>query len=886
MHMGRLAVAPTRETMTMNITRPASISAVIVMLFVPAIFTAASAQERPAALAPILVEPYDGKDVVEEQIVWSWFMQSKTADGREVLCDLVVVEILEGQTPEEAMRLNPPLILRENLTTSSWQTPPIARSLQHGRRYAWQITAKVAADRGGLVVISQSELWEFTFNDPAVVPLEIAAESASVPATDPPPVADSAGVTINDTLLPTGTGEPEPDAAVIDEAPRPIRLSGEARHTLASENRRGNLSAAPVRFDRIQIEPTITLFDVPLDLSLLVTTEQNLRQSDLSRGAFGTKDVRRGMNLALQQRVGQEIDALERQQDSASIDSLRAFVTSDSASIAERIARLRAIEDDQSVDESMEALQQLNLLTPEQRTIARFPSFGFGQVAPNFGSLLFDRVTISGGALEYNPGNLYVAGAAGKVQRLVDPSAVPAQLSESDSLLLLSDPRLAALEFHRNIYSARIGYGRRLGSYVALTGIYADDDEQSRALQSIMNRPVARFVERIDSVGDLIGLDTIVEPNHVVGTQRNYGFGGVGRLQREELGLTLDGEFNLSYFDDDAVRGGQMLIPRPQALPEFLKSDSMLIDFNYALRADWKLPGEETGTLNAGIRYVGGGYHSVGVAGLRTDVLRADARYRALMLDRRIRFAASYSFEEAGYKDSSNTSKIGALGASLDLRFTNLPAVSLSWQRHDQFLETGKRDTLQHRTTENGIEQLAATISWLRQWSEMRWSLFASAMMRNGTSKGSDTRSLPDSAGVFRTRTAQIDNRLSFGPALTFGVLASYTGTANHPLSIGQDSSGAERIETLTEEADIYSIDISALLEPFSILHVTLGAVASYQQEIPQPAVLGGYISSQLELGDFGSIALRFDYRESAVPDLKSTFPVERVGRVVTTLRF
>jgi hypothetical protein len=844
------------------------------------------AQERPAALAPILVEPYDGKDVVEDQIVWSWFMQSRTADGREVLCDLLVVEILEGQTPEEAMRLNPPLIQRENLTTSSWQTPPVTRSLQHGRRYAWQITAKVAADGGGVVVISQSELWVFTFNDPTVAPLATASEASSIPASEPPPATDSAAVTINDTLLGTGTGQPERESAIVDDTPRPIRVSGEARHTLASENRRGNLSTAPVRFDRLQIEPTITLFDVPLDLSLLVTTEQNLRQSDLSRGAFGTKDVRRGLNLALQQKVGQEIAQLELQRDSASIDSLRAFVSIDSATIAERIARLRAIEDDQSVDASMEALQQLNLLSPEQQTMARFPSFGFGQVAPSFGSLLFDRVTISGGALEYNPGNLYLAGAAGKLQRLVDPSAVPQQLTESDSLLLLSDPRLATLEFHRNIYSARLGYGRRLGSYIAVTGVYADDDEQSLALQSIMNRPVARFIERVDSAGAVIGVDTILEPHRVVGTQRNFGLGGVGRLEREEIGLTLDGEFNLSYFDDDAARPGQLLIPLPRALPEFLKADSVLTDFNYAIRADWALPGAETGTLNAGIRYVGGGFRSVGVAALRTDLLRADARYRNFLLDRQIRLGATYSFEEAGYKDSSNTSRLEAIGGSLDLRFAGFPVLGISYQRHDQKLETGKRDTLEHRTTENGIEQLGATLTWLQQWSTTRWSMFASAMLRDGTSKGSDARSLPDSAGVFRTRTAQIDNRISFGPSLGFGLLASYTGTANHPLQISQDSSGAEVIETLIEEAEIYSIDISALLAPFDVWHVTLGAVASYQREIPQPVVLGGYISSQLRIGDFGTIELRFDYRESAVPDLKATFPVERVGRVVTSVKF
>src|SRR5439155_3582286 len=131
----------------------------------------------------------------------------------------------------------------------------------------------------------------------------------------------------------------------------------------------------------------------------------------------------------------------------------------------------------------------------------------FGKVAPNFGSLLFDKVTINGGALEYNPGNLYVAGAIGKAQRQVDLNSVPQDVK--DDSLLLADPQLSTLEFFRNVYSARIGYGRRHGSYIALTGMYADDDDQSRALQSIFNRPVAKLTERRDSTGTVIGVDTI-----------------------------------------------------------------------------------------------------------------------------------------------------------------------------------------------------------------------------------------------------------------------------------------------------------------------------------------------------------------------------------------
>lgn len=854
--------------------RPSALLRALPFLIIALLVTAAARGQESSALSPILVEPYDGKEVVDERIVWSWFMQSQASDGQEILCDLVVVEVIEGQSVEEAMRLNPPVVLRANLTSATWQTSPFARELEHGRRYAWQVVAKVRENGvGAMRVVSRSELWQFTYLDPMREGSNDASDTLHDPATGLP----------NESVGDSAAGD-ESSVESLD-VPAPIAISGSARHTFASENRRGTLSTAPVRFDRLQIDPTIALFGVPLELSLLLTTEQNLRQSDISRGALGTRDMRRGIGLALQQRIDQEIGALERQLDSASVDSLRAFVASDSAAIAQRIAELERLSDAREPDGSLEALERLNMLTPEQATLARFPSFGFGKVAPSFGSLLFDRVTINGGSFEFNPGELYVAAAAGKLQREVDPTVLTTEALSADSLLLV-DPSIGAVEFHRNLYSLRLGLGRRHGSYVALTGLYADDDDQSRTLQTIANRPLVRFVERIDSVGEIVGIDTVLESNRVIGRQRNYGFGGVGRLELEEQGLEVDGEFNLAWFDDEANRASQMLVPQPQGLPSFLRADSMLTDFDFALRAEWQLPTPDAGSINAGIRYVGGGFRSVGVAGLRTDVLRADARYGVDLFERQARVGLRYSFEEAGYKDSSNTSRIDALGASLELRPKGLPALVIGYQRHGQDLVTGKLDTAALRHVDNTIEEVTAALSWLRQWGSLRWFSLATAMVRDGTSAGDGDRFQPDSAGVFRSRTLQLDNRVALGPQLTIGLRTSYSGTLNHPLRIEEDSLGGRTLVVSKEEIDLYNLDISALVMPLDGWSLTVGAVTTYQNEIPQPAVLGAYMSSRLDVGAIGTIELRFDYRESAVPDFERIFPVERVGRIVTTARF
>lgn len=835
-------------------------SCALLLLLLTSLASSTDAQQNlPSALAPILVEPYDGKDVADRQIAWSWFMQSSADNGAEIFCDLVVVEILDGQTPEEAMRLNPPVIFRENLTTSTWETPSLVRGLEPGRRYAWQITAKVhpLGSQQDFQMLSRSEIWTFSFNDDQDV--------ADHPVADP--VADP----VVDSL----------------ETPQALLISGKARHTFASENRRGNLSGAPVRFDRLQIDPTITLFGVPFDLNFLVSTEENPQASDLSRGAFGTSSVRNGLSMAVSQRIGEELEALERQRDSSSIDSLRGFVSLDSLAIAERIAQLQQFDDSSAIDQNLEALEGLNLLTSEQSRMAQFPSFGFGKVAPNFGSLLFERVTINGGMLEYNPGNLYLAGAFGKEERAVDLNELERR-EEGAGPTEVSSPRVLpdGVTFFRNVYAARVGYGRRSGSYVALTGLYADDDEQSRLLQSIAITPIVHLSEQLDSFGEVIRIDSVVEQRRLLGRQRNYGFGGVGRFQEKSIGLSLDGEFNLVYFDDDARRAEQKRVPLPRSLPTFLQPDSALTDFNFALRGEWNIPVKDAGSFDAGLRYVGGGFRSVGVAGLRTDLLRADARYRTTMFEQQVRFGVNYSFEEAGYKDSSNSSRLSSLRGQLDLRFKGFPTLALSYQRHDQHLETAKRDTILHRQTDNTIEQFSASVSYLNQWSDLRWSLAASGTLRDGGSTGSDPNSQPDSVGIFRVRSLQVDNRISFGRGFTLGLFGGYSGTRNHPLQDGVDSNGVEFTESTTKESDNYNLDISALVRPFSSWSVTLGAVAAYTGGLPQPAILGGYITSQFHIGDLATIELRFDYRESAAPDLQKTFPVERIGRIITSFKF
>ncbi|MFN8359557.1 MAG: hypothetical protein U0264_06550 [Candidatus Kapaibacterium sp.] len=848
--------------------------------------------QTPSALAPILVGPYDGGDVVENNVIWTWFMQSKASGDKEIQCDLVVAEILPGQTPEEALRLNPPVILKENLTTSSWQTNFAVRSFQDGHRYAWRIIANIAKNgrpdfrAENKQIVSQSEIWTFTYSSPKDLDAP-APDAAQNLAASPASTADS-------TVPPADAAQvpPPPDQPASDNTPPIFQFKGQARLVSEYANRTGNLAENPNKnYARLQLDPTLSLFGVPMGMNFLITTEENVGKSDISRGAFGSQSTKRGLNFVFQQRLNSEIAELERARDSAQVDSLRQFAGADSIAFQNKINALYEL-GTSDLSENLETLKEFGLVTSEQELLAKFPSFGFGKVAPQFGRQLFSNVTINGGMLEYNPGNFYSAAAVGKVQRDVDVSAISPEVLQSDPTF--RNPALGSLEFFRNVYSARIGYGRRNGNHIVLTGIYANDDDQSVFLQGLINQPtvtfgkkkVVRFSEKTDSLGNqIVDIDSpfvisvidssqkTVTPNTIISPQRNYGFGAATHFALDSMNVAFDGEFNLMYFEDRANYKTLRFIPLPESLPEFLKKDSTLIDINFAAKAKYSFF-ENDARLSAGIRYVGGGFRSIGTAGLRGDILRTDAAYDQVFFQRQLRANAMISFEEAGYKDTINTSKITTFGGGLEFRPRGLPVLQVNYSQHVQNLTTDKHDTILRKERDNYIRQASVSSSYFYGAMANRMATFAVYTIQTGNSEGTSLQSLPDSVGIFESHSFMLSHRVAFGEAFSIGAVGSLASTSNHPL---KDSAAVK------DSATVYSLDFSTIVNPYSWWQSTVGATYSYDK-VRDAAIRGAYFSTRLTIDNLGEIDLRMDYRKSDLPG--AVFPEEFVARLVTGIRW
>ena len=111
---------------------------------------------------PELINPVDEANVTEELPVFLWLHMSMGEFARYYI---KMVEILDGQTPIEAMESNPPWFEETEIFSTSFQFPISAREFEQGATYAWQVIAISGDDW----VIGESQVWSFNYGAAAVM---------------------------------------------------------------------------------------------------------------------------------------------------------------------------------------------------------------------------------------------------------------------------------------------------------------------------------------------------------------------------------------------------------------------------------------------------------------------------------------------------------------------------------------------------------------------------------------------------------------------------------------------------------------------------------------------------------------------------------------------
>ncbi len=106
---------------------------------------------------PLLSTPADKAELQTIYPQFSWMPPSPSEMFNNLSYDIAVTEVLQGQSASEAILNNMPVYTNGNIKNPFENYPSSFSSLQPGKLYAWQVTA-----RNGLNYSAQTEVWTFT----------------------------------------------------------------------------------------------------------------------------------------------------------------------------------------------------------------------------------------------------------------------------------------------------------------------------------------------------------------------------------------------------------------------------------------------------------------------------------------------------------------------------------------------------------------------------------------------------------------------------------------------------------------------------------------------------------------------------------------------------
>lgn len=105
---------------------------------------------------PLLNLPADKDTLTHAYPQFSWMPPSPVDMFNDLQYELLLTEVLQGQSPGEAILYNTPVYTSNYLTRLYEPYPPSMTALDTGKIYAWQIVA-----RNGGSFAAQSEVWTF-----------------------------------------------------------------------------------------------------------------------------------------------------------------------------------------------------------------------------------------------------------------------------------------------------------------------------------------------------------------------------------------------------------------------------------------------------------------------------------------------------------------------------------------------------------------------------------------------------------------------------------------------------------------------------------------------------------------------------------------------------
>ena len=253
--------------------------------------------------------------------------------------------------------------------------------------------------------------------------------------------------------------------------------------------------------------------------------------------------------------------------------------------------------------------------------LKHFRTFEIGTFRPRYSKFTLQGIAVNGVNVEFQPGNFYMAFANGTSKRAVTNKNYPDDES-----------------FDRKILFGKIGYGKPDKSHFYLTLMHAEDETGS------LNPSPDPWQYHGDTL--IHESDTFYHP------PQTY-----NRFLKPRENLLAGSELSLKFFQQKLELRGEVaasLITRDKESPDLLADEnefegfitdiympntSSSIDYAYDIGASFK---EGNTSMEAGMKKIGPGYESLGIAYLRKDKLEYNARLSQRLFRRKLSVRAFY----------------------------------------------------------------------------------------------------------------------------------------------------------------------------------------------------------------------------------------------------
>lgn len=594
-----------------------------------------------------LIKIFDEKDNNENNeqfvngsfITFSWLAPSPAPRGGSLTYSLTITEIIGRQSAYNAIKSNPAFYKANNLYSTIYQYSSIARNFSSGKRYAWQVTAYLNG-----IKMTESEVNEFSYQESRLVYKNIP------PITKPGGLLTTGIESIRELSLNKGISS---SFSEINKSP--FQFYGSLNLEGLNSNRQGTGSELPQRYANLMLSPSLAIYNIPFTTNILLSTLGSNRMQNINSFSLGfdpktlsgmiqdkvEKEIEKAKDM-IEQQVKQQSDNMRKELEKEVIG-----IYADSNITAEQRKKLE--ENKGKIEQKISSAENklktkletgiaektIKNLSKTVKFFTNFNSLGIGTSYPMYTKHTVYGVSSTGLDVEFNPGIFYIALTGLKNQRAIDN-----------------------VSFKRELYSGRLGIGKKENSHFIFTIMHAKDDENSI---------------------------TVNDTNRTLTPKSNWlaGFDGKLNLLKNKLSFEVEGVLSL-YTND--VTAPDII---SEAIPGWVKNmfnpkGSSSIDYMYSGKVLFDNAKSNT-KISAEIKMIGPGFITLGNPTLRNDKFGFEGKIEQKFLDSKI----TTSLAIRNYKDNLlNTKTVSTNSTSaifkLGVRVKSYPSLNLTFMPNFQ----------------------------------------------------------------------------------------------------------------------------------------------------------------------------------------------------------